>query len=174
MFTAVVAPPPTFKVVAVPFTKLKVVAEVVISPPLTARSPVRVVLPVTPRVVPTVAAPEIAVVAFLRVAVPDPLAPKVKVVAPVANEAVVAAPAKFTVVALVLIKSKEVELVVRDAPLTARVELKVAAPVTPRVVPTVAAPEIAVVAFLMVAVPVVAPRVNAVASPPIFKYRKTT
>ncbi len=53
----VVAAPPIFKVVAVALTKLKVVAVVVISPPLTARSPVSVVFPVTARVEERVVAP---------------------------------------------------------------------------------------------------------------------
>ena len=56
MFTAVAALPKLI-VVAVPLTKLKVVAEVVKLPPFSARFPVNVVLPVTPRVPPRVVAP---------------------------------------------------------------------------------------------------------------------
>ena len=44
MLTAVAAPP-MFSVVVVALIRLKVVCEVVISPPLTARSPVRTVSP---------------------------------------------------------------------------------------------------------------------------------
>jgi len=58
MFTDVPAPA-IFTVVAVAFTRLNVVAEVVISPPLTAKSPVRVVLPVTANVLLRIVAPVI-------------------------------------------------------------------------------------------------------------------
>ena len=46
-----------FAVVTVPTSKLKVVAEVVRSPPLTAKSPTNVVLPVTPKVPAKLTAP---------------------------------------------------------------------------------------------------------------------
>ena len=56
MVTAVPAPA-KFNVVTVAFNKLNVLAELVISPPLTARSPVKVVLPVTASVLSMVASP---------------------------------------------------------------------------------------------------------------------
>jgi hypothetical protein len=49
----VVAAPAKLTVVAVAFTKLNVAALVVMSPPLTAKSPVNVVLDPTARSVPT-------------------------------------------------------------------------------------------------------------------------
>ena len=58
----VVPAPAKFTVVAVALTKLNVVAVVVMSPPLTAKSPVSVTSPVTPSVPPTNA--------FLAIATP--------------------------------------------------------------------------------------------------------
>ena len=54
--TAVPAPA-KFSVVTPVFTRLNVLAELIMSPPLTARSPVSVVSPVTANVLPTVASP---------------------------------------------------------------------------------------------------------------------
>ena len=50
-----VAAPAKFTVVAVELSRLKVAAEVVIPPPSTARFPVEVILPVTPRFPPMLA-----------------------------------------------------------------------------------------------------------------------
>ena len=86
----VVTAPPILRVVAVAFNKLNVVALVVKSPPLTARSPVTTVLALLIVVVP-VAAP-------IDIAVP--------------------APAKFTEVALVLTKLNVAAVVNKSPPLT--------------------------------------------------------
>ena len=69
MFSVVAAPAMSTDVALLSNT-VAVAALVVMSPPLTARSPVSVVLPVTASVEPTVAAPLIAVVALRIVAVP--------------------------------------------------------------------------------------------------------
>jgi len=143
---SVVAAPPMFKVVAVALTRLKVVAVVVRSPPLTAKSPEITVLALLMVVVP-VLAPMLSVVAApprLRVVTVDwrrlndvaeevmspPLTPKspvtvaelLIVVVPVEapREIVVAAPPIFRVVAVALIRLKVVSSVSKSPSLICR------------------------------------------------------
>jgi hypothetical protein len=168
-----------------------VVAEVVISPPLTAKSPVSVVSPVTANVPPTVVLPSISTNALRIFVVP--------VVAPIVSE--VAAPAKFTVVAVVLYKScvalvpTTVGLLIVNVPVAAPKSIAVALPnaftvvavvsnrlnvvavvvisppltakssVTAYVPPIVALPSTSSNALRTVSVPVVAPMVSVVAAP---------
>ena len=101
-----VASPNALTVVAVVSNRLNVVAVVVTSPPLTARSSVNVANPVTSSVPPTVALPTTSSNAFRTVNVP--------VVAPIVN--VVAAPAKFNVVAVVLAKLNVVLVTTKFSP----------------------------------------------------------
>ena len=112
------AAPAKFTVVALLLIRLKVAALVVISPPSTFRS----------RSISTL---------LLMLVVP--------VVAPISN--VVAAFAKFTVVAVVLIRLNDVAVVVKSPPLTAK-------------------SSVVVKLFLTVVVPLVAPTVSVVAAPP--------
>ena len=107
ILTAVPAPA-KFTVVAVVFNKLNVTTLVVMSPPLTARSP------------------DIAVLALLIVVVP--------VAAPILT--VVPAPNKLPVVAVALNTVAVVEVVVISPPLTAKSPVKVVAPATAKSVPT--------------------------------------
>jgi len=151
IFNAVEAPPAKLTVVAVAFTKLKVVEVVVISPPFTAKSPVNVVLPVTSKVPPNVVFPVIVSLPVICKVDPeilpdadiaDPVKAPVKVVAPVTPNVppMVALPVAVNVVpnkpADELIAPDAVIVVVVIAPFAVNIPVNVVAPEFVNVLPS--------------------------------------